>query len=219
MSYKTANRESARISPLPKDHPEAIVQVFYARTFGWRGKFAVHSWIAFKEKNAEQYWVTQVLGWRKYRKMSVVALDQDLPDRIWFDHMPVLQEQLEGAKAEEAIIQIQKAIQSYPYPDEYIMWPGPNSNSYIAHIIRNVDLLKIELPPHAIGKDRLMKHRLLDVSMAGRGLSFSLYGVVGFTLGLREGIEFHILTLCFGLDFLRPALKLPFLGRVGLKDA
>jgi hypothetical protein len=34
--------------------------------------------------------------------------------------------------------------------------------------------------------------------------------------GVDEGIELNVLGLAFGIDFLRPALKLPGIGRVGM---
>ncbi|MEZ4704154.1 MAG: DUF3750 domain-containing protein [Bdellovibrionota bacterium] len=217
-SWRTANRQSANISPKPSAFSDAIVQVFYARTFGWRGKFAVHSWIAYKEKNASDYVVTEVLGWRKFRQMPVVSVEIGEPDRIWFDNVPVVLQELRGPKAERAIEDIKNAIQTYSYPNEYILWPGPNSNSYIAHLIRSTRDLTVELPANAIGKDRLMGKRLWDWSQTGKGIQFSLAGLFGVTLGLHEGVEINVLTLCFGVDLLRPAIKLPFVGRLGIKD-
>lgn len=36
---------------VPAMHPEAVVQVYAGRPFGWRGAFAVHTWLAAKPKN------------------------------------------------------------------------------------------------------------------------------------------------------------------------
>ena len=62
--WSTANRDSAGIAPDPAKHREALIQVYGARAFGWRGAFAVHSWIAVKRRDAEDYTVYQVIGWR-----------------------------------------------------------------------------------------------------------------------------------------------------------
>ncbi len=43
--------------------------------------------------------------------------------------------------------------------------------------------------------------------------------MLGLTAGLAEGLELNLLGMTFGLDFLRPALKLPFVGRIGFRDA
>src|SRR6185503_1183479 len=62
--FHTAKRVSAKVAPDPLTNSEAVVQVYYARTFNWRGMFASHTWIATKQKNAKQYTVYQMIGWR-----------------------------------------------------------------------------------------------------------------------------------------------------------
>jgi hypothetical protein len=44
----------------------------------------------------------------------------------------------------------------------------------------------------------------------------SLLGVLGLTVGLDEGVEMNLLGLSLGVDVLRPALRLPGVGRVGM---
>jgi hypothetical protein len=46
--WATASRQSAGIAPDPALTREAVVQVYGARAFRWRGAFAVHTWIAVK---------------------------------------------------------------------------------------------------------------------------------------------------------------------------
>ena len=43
--WRTATRQSSGIAPKPGAHPDAVVQVYAARAFSWRGAFAVHTWI------------------------------------------------------------------------------------------------------------------------------------------------------------------------------
>jgi hypothetical protein len=45
----------------------------------------------------------------------------------------------------------------------------------------------------------------------------SLYGLIGILLAVREGLEANLLGLSFEVEPLRPALKLPALGRFSLK--
>jgi hypothetical protein len=73
------------------------------------------------------------------------------------------------------------------------------------------------LPNNAIGKDWLCGKIFFAISESGTGLQFSLYAMLGVIVGLSEGIEINIIGLSCGIDFLRPALKLPIIGRVGLK--
>jgi hypothetical protein len=43
--------------------------------------------------------------------------------------------------------------------------------------------------------------------------------IVGVKLGLKEGVELHVLALAFGVDLWPPALIVPFgSGRVGFED-
>ena len=217
-SWKTADRSSAHIAPLPSEAPEAIVHIYTARAFSWRGYFGVHPWISVKPKGAEQYTVYQVLGWNVRRGLSAVSIKKDIPDRIWYDKKPNLIFELRGEKAEQAIPKIAKAVESYSFSKQYSVYPGPNSNTFVAHVIRNVPEITVELPPTAIGKDRLNNNDFFAWSESGTGVQASLYGLLGVTLGAAEGIEVNLIGMNFGIDFLRPALKLPFVGRVGFKD-
>jgi hypothetical protein len=204
------------IAPLPEKESEAIVLVYAARAFSWRGTFGLHSWIATKEKNANHYITYHVTGFRNGGNVSV---REDIPDRRWFGSEPFLIQELKGSKAETAIPKIAAAAKSYPYQDFYRLWPGPNSNTFISYLIRHTDELGVELPPSAIGKDWINEGDFFGRSESKTGYQFSVYGAFGLTLGLAEGIEMNILGMTFGVDFWRPALKLPFVGRIGFKDA
>lgn len=218
QDWRTANRGSSGISPTPQEEKEAVVEVFVARTINWRGYLSVHSWIATKEKNAQFYQTYQVMGWNLYFSGNAVSIKQDLPDRYWYGSKPILLEELRGKKAEAAIAQIVQYAQNYKYKTYYNVWPGPNSNSFIANIIRNTPELSVELPSNAIGKDWINNGDFFGPSESGTGYQASLFGVFGITIGKAEGIEINILGLSFGIDFLHPALKLPFIGRIGMRD-
>jgi Protein of unknown function (DUF3750) len=209
-----ADRSSVGIAPKPQDEPRAIVQIYAARAYNWRGWFAVHPWVAIKEKNATAYTVYQVSGWRE----NVVSIEQGIPDRKWFGNVPEMLFELRGEEAAKMIPHIKKAAKEYPYQKFYRLYPGPNSNSFVAYIIRHTPGIYVEMPPHAIGKDWIDDGRFFAKSETGTGYQFSVYGLLGLTVGLAEGIEVNILGMTFGIDIMRPALKLPFIGRVGLKD-
>jgi hypothetical protein len=216
--WRTATKESAGIAPHPDELNESIVQVYVARTVKWRGYFAVHPWIAWKRKEDSKYTVTHVIGWRARRGLPTVVTEQDLPDRHWFGAKPELINEIRGEKADQAINQLEVMSQNYPYTNQYRAWPGPNSNTYIAHLIRSIPQLEVELPPHAIGKDWLVDSQIFASTASGTGFQASAFGLLGISLGLAEGIEFNVLGLNFGLDFWTPALKLPMIGRVGFSD-
>lgn len=219
VKWWQADRSSAGLAPSPADYKPAVVQVYAARTINWKGWFAVHSWIAVKPENAEYYTTYQVMGYRVFRGGNAVLIGRDVPDRRWFGAMPELIQDLRGEAAARAIPRIRELAENYYYQHTYQLWPGPNSNSFIAHIIRHTPELTVELPPTAIGKDWIDNGKLFALSESGSGLQFSLFGIFGVTVGLAEGIEIDILGLTFGIDFYRPALKVPFFGRIGMQDA
>ena len=216
--WRTASRESTGIAPKASQLKEAIFQIYYARAYSWRGWFGVHPWVAWKLKGESQYTVAQIHGWNAWRGKSTVMVFEDLPDRKWFGSDPTLSLQVRGAKAEVIVSRVKELIKKYPYRDSYRVWPGPNSNTFVSYLIRHTPQLVTELPPHAVGKDWLVDSQLFSKIHSGTGLQFSLLGVLGLTIGLEEGIEVNILGLSFGLDFNRPALKLPMIGRLGFQD-
>jgi len=57
---------------------------------------------------------------------------------------------------------------------------------------------------------------MTSVAPSGSGFQISLYGLAGILIATKEGFEVNLLGLSLGLDAVRPALKLPALGRLGL---
>jgi hypothetical protein len=49
-------------------------------------------------------------------------------------------------------------------------------------------------------------------------VQLSLFGLLGVLAGAEEGLELNVLSLTFGIDVKRPALKLPVVGRLGLSQ-
>src|SRR5205085_4256443 len=95
----------------------------------------------------------------------------------------------------------------------------PNSNTFLAHIARQVPGLAIHLPSNAVGKDFLPGARLFAAAPSGSGFQVSLYGLAGILVAADEGFEMNLLGLSLGIDPVRPALKLPAIGRLGWNPA
>ena len=216
--FRRADRSSAGIAPPAENTPEAVVQVYTARALNWRGIFAVHSWVATKPENAETYTVHQVIGWRIYRDLPAMVSAPGTPDGRWFGNEPSVIAELRGQAAARAIPKIIEAVANYPYPNEYMVWPGPNSNTFVAYIGKQVPELRMDLPSTAIGKDYPINGSIIDRAPSGTGYQVSMLGVLGITLAREEGIELNLLGLNFGIDFYKPALKLPFVGRIGVGE-
>jgi hypothetical protein len=217
-SYKDAARNSAGIATPASEQKEDIFQIYTARAFSWRGNFAIHPWVAWKKSDDKSYTIAHVTGWRVQRGLPAVTVREDLPDRLWFDSVPEILDEHKGEKARRIIEHVESLIEKYPHRDTYTLYPGPNSNTFVAYLIRHTPELKIELPANAIGKDYLGQTTFGALSPSGQGVQLSAWGLLGLTLGLNEGIEVNVLGLNFGVDFWTPALKLPFVGRFGFKD-
>jgi hypothetical protein len=214
QDWRTASQAPVGLAPDPAATTEAVVQVYGARTWGWRGSFGVHTWVAVKPAGGDAYTVYEVIGWRLRWADSAVSIHVRSPDARWYGNEPELYADKRGAEAEKLIPRIDAAARSYPYANEYTAWPGPNSNTFVAWITRAVPELGVDLPPTAIGKDYLGGD-IVDSAPSGRGLQFSIAGLFALTLSGVEGLEVNLLGLTFGINPFDPALKLPMLGRLG----
>jgi hypothetical protein len=213
FDWRTAPRHSARLSPLPADHPGAIVQVMGARTVGWRGAVGEHTWIVTKRSGATSYNRYEVIGWGVERGIDAIRVNRAGPDDLWFGAQPKVYADRRGDGVDAVIDRIERAVASYPYPGSYRVWPGPNSNTFTAHIARQVPELDLDLPPTAIGKD-FLPGTIAAATPSGSGFQVSLFGLLGVTAALNEGLEVNLLGLTVGVDVREPAVKLPGIGRV-----
>jgi hypothetical protein len=211
-----ARRDSSGQAPDPASTPEAVIQVYAARTVGWKGLLGVHTWIAVKPAGAPAYTRYEVIGWGVDRGAPAVRVNRTGPDNYWFGAYPDLIAELRGDGVDDLIGKVEGAVAAYPYPNSYRTWPGPNSNTFIAHIGRAVPELRLRLPPTAVGKDFLPDGAPAGLTPSGTGVQLSLLGLAGVMVGWDDGIEVNVLGLTFGVDVLRPALKLPGVGRVGV---
>lgn len=206
--------DSEGLAPDPAGTPEPVLQVYAARTFGWKGIFAVHSWIAFKPAGASAYERYEVVGWQVWRGGSAVRRSGHAADGRWAGNAPDLLLDLRGPEVGDLIDDVRAAIERYRDARSYRTWPGPNSNTFVAEIGRAVPALGLELPATAIGKDYLSGFRLIAPAPSGSGWQVSLFGLIGITAAWQEGIELNLLGCTFGIDPLDRAIKLPGFGHI-----
>jgi Protein of unknown function (DUF3750) len=213
QSWSEADWSSTGLLPPPRAKSEAAVYVYAARTGRWKGVFAHHSWIVIKERGAAGYTRFDKVAWGRPVKVNNWA-----PDARWYGHTPMLVAAVEGPAAEQLIPKIKAAVARYPHnqPGAYSVWPGPNSNSFVAYVLAAVPEARAVLPPTAIGKDWRADSRIFGPTPSGTGVQLSLGGLLGITIGWVEGVEINVLGLVTGLDIRRPALKLPGFGRIGM---
>ncbi len=189
--------------------------MYAARTVGWRGVLAVHTWIALKPSGAASYTRYEVMGWGVGRGAPAVRVNRSGPDNYWFGSRPDLLVDRRGDGVDVLIAKVEAAVTAYPYPSSYRTWPGPNSNTFTAFVARSVPDLKLDMPATAIGKDFLPGGALAALAPSGTGVQLSVFGLLGLMAGWEEGFEVNLLGLTFGLDVKDPALKLPIVGRFG----
>lgn len=211
--WRTASREPVGLAPDPAAVTEAVVQVYAARAWGWRGYFGVHSWVAVKPSGAPAFTVYEVIGWRLRWGRTALTIHERPADARWFGREPELLVDLRGDGVGDVIARLDRAARAYPWAGRYRIWPGPNSNTFTAWLGRAVPELGLDLPPTAIGKD-FVEGASVTASPGG-GVQASLYGLAGVVAGPAEGIEVSLLGLVFGAHVWPPAIKLPIIGRVG----
>ncbi len=149
--WRTASRESAGIAPAPSETNEAVLQVYGADTWGWRGWIAIHTWIATKRTGEDSYTVYDVVGWRGHNGQPVLGITQDVPDRYWYGERPRIIKEHRGEGVDKLIDAVDKAAHDYPWKMTYKAYPGPNSNTFTAWIAQQVPELELDLPFSAIG--------------------------------------------------------------------
>lgn len=211
--WRTTDRSSIGLLPAPTAQKGAMLRIFSARTVGWRGIFATHCWIVFKDEGGARYERYDYTAWG-----DPIRTNGFSADGRWFGAAPKLVYALDGPAAAAAAARMRHVISTYAYrtPGSYRAWPGPNSNTFITALIDAVPPLEAVLPATAIGRDFPYDGRWLVPARHGLGFRLRLGGYAGLTIGWYEGVELNILGAVAGFDIRRPAIQLPALGRFGL---
>lgn len=214
IAWHQATRNPTGQAPAAAEEPRAVIQVYAAPAFNWRGIFGVHPWIAVKRQGAERWQRYEVTGWSGGR----VVRDRMAPDAEWFGARPQLLVDLRGGAEVEALIdRVEAAVESYPYDGRYSIFPGPNSNTFAAWIGRSVPELGLDLPANAIGKNWLPWHAPVARAPSGGGVLLSAGGWAALLVAPEEGVELTLLGLSLGVDLTPLDLRLPGVGSLNQK--
>jgi hypothetical protein len=211
-SWREANWSSSGMLPDAAASNDAAIYVFSAMTGGLKGALASHAWIVTKARGASSYDRYDKVGWGQ-----PVRRNNYPPDAFWYSNTPRLVVAIHGQQAEILMPQVEQAIASYPYsrPGGYRIYPGPNSNTFVAHVLRSVPELGAVLPPDAVGRDYLPNGAVVAIDDDWRDIHLSAGGYFGLSAGLRSGFEINFLGLVAGIDIRNPGIKIPALGRFG----
>lgn len=213
-SWRDADWSSTGTLPPAKDFEPARLIVFTGLTGAWKGIFSVHSWVVFKPAGATSWTRYDVVGWG-----NPVRTNGWPADGRWYGNMPVAIADISGTQAESLIPKVEAAVRDYGYnrAGDYRIWPGPNSNSFTAAVLRAVPELQVALPSNAIGRD-YRRGFYAGRTDSGTGVELNAYGLFDVKAGWVEGIEVNLFGLVAGLDLRHPALKLPGIGRIGVES-
>ena len=217
QDWRTASREPAGLAPDPAVVREAVVQVYAARAVTWRGYFGVDTWIAVKRTNAERFTVHELMGYQTRRAGNGVRSTQRAADMHWFGNRPWILADVRGSGVDEIIDRLESAVADYTHAETYHIWPGPNSNTFVAHVLRAAPELRVDLPALAVGKD-YVGPTFFARSPSGTGAQLNFFGLFGVLAGLDEGVEINVIGLTFGVNPVRLALKAPVVGNIGLRE-
>ncbi len=201
----------------------------------WYTRLAEHMWIDVRRADDRSLWRLEVTGASSGVMVEEVSEESFRSDERWGNAVYVLAS-LEGASAEAAAGRLLELAREHPdfgrwrtvetAPDTfesefedpeqelYGAWPGPNSNTFVSDLVHAVPELDVELHHNAIGKDYA---RGVGAAATPGGMGVTLdTNYLGLGLGLREGVELHLLGLTAGLSLWPPALKLPLVPRIGV---
>ncbi len=163
---------------------------------------ARHAWLAVKKRGDKRWRRIEVGG---FGSKPLDGIKNVEVHGVWV-----------GEKAHRAIPCLRKHSSKARPGRRYLPWPGPNSNTFVDILLRKCNL-HADLPATAIGKDY---RGLIGFSWTSGGTGFQFETpLIGFRIGLTEGIELHILGLAIGIDLWPPAIIVPLGGgRLGFGD-
>jgi hypothetical protein len=119
-NWQTADRSSAGLLPTASNHPDALVRVYAARTVRWRGIFAVHTWIVFKEKGASRYVRYDYTAWGQPIRSNGFA-----PDGRWFGALPETIVSVDGDNANSSFPRSNTSLKTISFARSEITAHGP----------------------------------------------------------------------------------------------
>jgi len=117
------------------------------------GMFAWHYWFVVSDETGQHRW--EVWQTKNAGAFCIGHVHRDLKhpeDGVGGGPSRVVTE-WEGEEAAR-IASVLKKAETYPYCQRYRMWPGPNSNTFVAWVLREARV-EHALDPRAIGRNYL----------------------------------------------------------------
>jgi hypothetical protein len=170
---------------------------------------ARHPWFAVREKGQTE--------WELFEVGNGGTMSDPAKNRPYIDTIVhKVWRGAEGVRAAECVKRVGPEVKSY-IESHYVFYPGPNSNTFGDVVLRRCKL-SAALPSTSVGKD-------WRGWFVGGGITSERTGVqletplIGLKLGLKEGVEVHVIGLSIGIDLWPPAIIVPLgPGRLGFAD-
>lgn len=180
----------------------------------WITRFASHTWFDVRSLSEGDWHRVEIPTPASGMQDQPVSADEVFADERWGRAVEVIAAEAgEGARRLANAVRLRAAVYD---GRTYRAWPGPNSNTFVESVLREVDGLSAVLDHNAVGKDWALPGR---VGLTGTGYGVELETpLVGVQLGLLEGVELHLLGLTAGIGIYPLALRLPFLPALQLVD-
>jgi hypothetical protein len=191
-----------------------VVQLWYATLPRLLRPIAVHCWFAVWDTFSQRWqrwevWQAENAGGES---LGYVHCDRRHPASGVGGGLPQLAVAWDGSAA-QSICSVLAKPQEYPHWNHYRAWPGPNSNTFVAWVLRRAGL-HYRLDPRAIGKDYGGPYGARGCS---RPLSAELETpLLGVKVGVHDGVEVHLLGFTCGLGWWPLELSTP-VGRLSFR--
>jgi hypothetical protein len=172
----------------------------------WYSRWADHMW--FDVCSGGQWWRVEVLGPGSGVRVQQIDEARAFADVRWGREAHILAD-VSGGGAETKARAILERAPGYPFDGEYEAWPGPNSNTFVVWVSREVGGLDFDPYPTAVGRN----HRGwfgLGSNPGGDGFEITT-PLVGVEAGPLHGLDLHFLAWTVGVGLWPPTLRLPFL--------
>lgn len=170
-------------------------------------RFASHGYVDFREDVNSPWLRLEVVNQESGVVLSKITDEEVHAPTRW--KRPVRVVSQTNQKGKEIAAQILAYGKNYD-DSLYRPWPGPNSNTFMDGLLREVDGLSGVMEHNGVGKDFRWR---AGPTAGGTGVEIQS-PLLGAELGLKEGANLTFLGLTAGVGVWPPAVKLPFLPQV-----
>jgi hypothetical protein len=201
-----APRPSSVREPLGDGPAVLVKRLRLPDTEAWYTRFASHTWFEVRSLQGGVWRRVEIPTPESGVVDEPIDGEEAFADRRWGRDVELLA--VEGGPEAARLANAVRLRAGEYDAGTYRAWPGPNSNTFVERLLRQIDGLDAQLDPNAVGKDWAFPGRLGGTG-SGWGVELEL-PLLGLQLGLLEGVELHLCGLTLGLGIFPLSLKLPF---------